>query len=242
MLWSSVMRSSYRSVVRSWTSSCSLMRWDCSHWDQENKTEVPVSWRTYGWVIVSFMVPSHHNLNMEHAPNKHMPSDWLGIPEATIAADFYHVFCLCSIHLSLGEVPLPLLTILGGIIQVFCSPLPPPKKWASGLSWIHRIPSFGNVNLQWMDLGLCGVDSFDWGSWKDCPLVPETYISELPSLPHSFMVLEFPCTLLANVCWGMFQPLFNQIVLASITIFLIWLFICRLNVFLPDYELLQGKD
>ena len=37
MLWSSVMRSSYRSVVRSWTSSCSLMRWDCSHWNQENK-------------------------------------------------------------------------------------------------------------------------------------------------------------------------------------------------------------
>lgn len=132
MLWSSVMRSSYRSVVRSWTSSCSLMRWDCSHWDQENKTEVPMS-----WLILNFMVSNYHNLNIEHPPNKCMPAHWPGIPETTTAAKFYnalpslpagppwtkslplwHSFCLWE------KVPLPLLKIFVALSEspAFVSP------------------------------------------------------------------------------------------------------------------------
>lgn len=111
MLWSSVMRSSYRSVVRSWTSSCSLMRWDCSHWDQENKTEVPMSGHTYGGVTLNFMVSNHHNLNVGHAPNKHRHAHQSGIPEATTTVKFYNAplpcrhgqsLCLCSIHSVFG--------------------------------------------------------------------------------------------------------------------------------------------
>lgn len=70
MLCSSVMRSSYRSVVRSWTSSCSLIRWDCSHWIQESKTEMPMSCCTYRLVILKVMASSYQNLNTEHTPNK----------------------------------------------------------------------------------------------------------------------------------------------------------------------------
>lgn len=111
MLWSSVMRSSYRSVVRSWTSSCSLMRWDCSHWDRENKTQVPMSWHTYRWVILSFMASNHPNLNVEYAPNKHTPAHWPWIPEDTIAELYkapgahLSLFTFLALICSLGKGP-----------------------------------------------------------------------------------------------------------------------------------------
>lgn len=140
MLWSSVMRSSYRSVVRSWTSSCSLMRWDCSHWDQENKTEGPMSWRTYGWMIPSFMVSSHHSLNIEHTPNKHMPTHWPESQKPQHQLTFIISFAFVAFILSLrGKVPLPLLAISVALSK---SPAfhPPPRSgqvvWAGSIRYL----------------------------------------------------------------------------------------------------------
>lgn len=176
MLWSSVMRSSYRSVVRSWTSSCSLMRWDCSHWDRENKTQVPMSWHTYRWVILSFMASNHPNLNVEYAPNKHTPAHWPWIPEDTIA----ELYKAPGAHLSLFT-----------FLALICSLGKGPSAIAHYphllffLSQSGQIPLFWNLNLEWMDLKLHAVTSLDWGSWWDCPPVPAT------SIPRAFFPSSF---------------------------------------------------
>lgn len=105
MLCSSVMRSSYRSVVRSWTSSCSLMRWDCSHWDGENKTGVQMRWSTCRQMALSLWPQTI----MTSTLSKHMLAHWPGIPEGASTVEFYHasgdiwVLAFPAFILSLGK-------------------------------------------------------------------------------------------------------------------------------------------
>lgn len=80
MLWSSVIRSSYRSVVRSWTSSCSLMRWDCSHWGQENRTDMKMSWQIFSSRVLHFITSNHHSLYTDYAQNRTHSSSLTSAP------------------------------------------------------------------------------------------------------------------------------------------------------------------
>lgn len=148
MLWSSVMRSSYRSVVRSWTSSCSLMRWDCSHWNQENKRERAMSGHTYRLVILSFIASVHHNFNNEHAQDKTYACSLTSNPERHTEVQFYNVnIRVLAYHpFSLwGKIPLPPRITFVGLTK---PPLFLSQEAGKGPKLGPSDAFFGNLNLK----------------------------------------------------------------------------------------------
>lgn len=85
--------------------------------------------------------------------------------------------CLCSIHSVFGRKPV--CHYSQSVCHYPSLLLFPHQEVGKCPSWGHQLPSFGNVNLEWMDLRLPGVRSLDWGAWKDCPFVPDISIPEL---------------------------------------------------------------